>query len=80
MIPDSNTPHKPSCIHDVSHYRQQGRSKVLTIPKTLSELLDWKEGELVVISAMNNSLVILPVRSHMIDQLEKYVQESQRIH
>lgn len=80
MISQSPPKKQDPCIHDVSHYRKQGASMLVTIPKSLRELLDWKDGELLVISAMNNSLVVLPVRRHMIDQLEEYVKETERIH
>lgn len=79
MIPDSIPKKQEPCIHDVTHYRKQGASMLLTVPKSLRELLDWTDGELLIVSAMNNSLVVLPVRRHMIDQLEEYVKEADRI-
>ena len=79
MIPEKIPKKQEPCIQDVTHYRKQGASMLLTVPKSLRELLDWTDGELLIVSAMNNSLVVLPVRRHMIDQLEEYVKEADRI-
>lgn len=80
MISDSPPKKQDPCIHDLTHYRKQGASMLLTVPKSLRELLDWKDGELLVVSAIDNSLRVLPVRVDIIDQVRPYVKETERIH
>ena len=79
MLHDSTTENQQVCAHDIAHYRKQGSSMLITVPKSLREFLDWKEGEVLMVSVMNNSLVILPARRRMIEALEEYVKQTESI-
>lgn len=75
MIPDQIPKKQDPCIHDVTHYRKQGASMLITVPKSLRQLLNWKDGEVLVVSALDNTLVVLPVTDHMREQLAGYAKE-----
>lgn len=75
MLHDSDPPKQELCIHELTHFRKSGRSSTVTIPKTLRNFLDWKEGELIVITAYQNSLVLRSIRPEMMENLRRYVQE-----
>lgn len=78
MLPNSDTPTQELCIHELTHYRKAGRSNAITIPKALHAFLDWKEGELIVITAYQNSLVLRSIRPEMMENLRRHVQEIER--
>lgn len=80
MISDSPPKNQEPCIHDVTHYRKQGASMLITVPKSLRRLLNWKDGEVLVMSALDNTLVVLPVTDHMREQLAGYVEKAEPFH
>lgn len=75
MLPKNTPPKQELCLHELTHYRRAGKSMTLTVPKSLRDFLDWREGELIVISAHQNSLVLRAIRSEMMDDLRRHVQE-----
>ena len=75
MLPENDTTNQDLCLHELTHYRKAGRSMTLTVPKALRPFLDWKEGELIVITAHQNSLVLRVIRQEMMDTLRRHVEE-----
>lgn len=75
MLPESNAPNQQLCIHELTHYRKAGKSMALTVPKSLRDFLDWKEGELIVVTAHQNSLVLRVIRQEMMEDLRRHVEE-----
>lgn len=75
MLPESDGTNQELCIHELTHYRKAGKSMSLTVPKSLRNFLDWKEGELIVITAHQNSLVLRVIRQEMMDDLRRHVEE-----
>lgn len=75
MIPETDATNQELCIHELTHYRRAGRSMGLTIPKSLRDFLDWKEGELIVITAHKNSVVLRVIRQEMMTDLRRHVEE-----
>lgn len=75
MLPESNATSQQLCIHELTHYRKAGKSMTLTVPKGLQNFIDWKEGELIVITAHQNSLVLRVIRQEMLNDLRRYAEE-----
>lgn len=75
MLPNNDPPKQELCLHELTHYRKAGKSYSLTVPKALRDFLDWKEGELIVVTAHKNSLVLRVIREQMMDDLRRHVQE-----
>lgn len=78
MLPESDATNQELCIHELTHYRKTGKSMSLTVPKALRDFLDWKEGELIVITAHQNSLVLRVIRQEFIDGVRRHVEETKQ--
>lgn len=77
MIPDSDRIEQELIIHELTHYRKAGKSMGIIVPKALRNFVDWKEGELIVITAHRNSLVLRAIRKEMMEDLRRHVTEAE---
>lgn len=75
ILTNNDPPKQELCMTELTHYRKAGRSMTLTVPKSLRDFLDWQEGELIVVTAHQNSLVLRAIRKEMMDDLRRHVQE-----
>jgi antitoxin component of MazEF toxin-antitoxin module len=76
MLHDSPLEDQEVCDHDIAHYRKQGASMLITVPKSLRHLLNWRNGELLIVSVVTNSLVIVPAQRRIIEAIEQSVKET----
>lgn len=79
MLQDDSLKMQEKCPHDITHYRKQGSSMTLTVPKSLRGVLNWEDGDILFVTAHCDTLVIVPAKSALLDTMAKYVKATGHI-
>lgn len=79
MLPDNTLKTQEKAESDITHYRRQGKSMMLTVPAALREFLNWQEGDVLFVSCHRNTLVIMPARGAMVERIAEYVEATKHL-
>ena len=79
MIPDNTMEKQAETKVEAVHLRKAGNSKAVVIPRDLFSVLNWRDGELLILYAFENHVLIKPLDRKIIRRIEEYGEKTEPV-